>query len=170
MLSLCLIKCDQYSSWVCFKHHPKQTDSPTASKLYILLPVPQQSCPNLSSAAHCALPSWPVPLPAMPLCSPQPRGTLVFLHVAMWSERIPSKAPSSTASGVVASPTCLLKSQPNQSAVLPNWVLPHPTLLRRQRRWTAFADSPFPWPAPFHELLVFHGCQPSLASGCKAPY
>lgn len=66
--------------------------------------------PRLPSLLACSSPN------NAPLFSPAKR-TLVFLHVAMRSGRIPSKAPSSTVSGVV-SPTCLLKSQPNQSAVL----------------------------------------------------
>lgn len=103
--------------------------------------------PRFPSLLACSSPN------NAPLFSPAKR-TLVFLHVAMRSGRIPSKAPSSTVSGVV-SPTCLLKSQPNQSAVLLTGLPPTGlrTPLRRRQPGTASADSPFPQPAPFRELL-----------------
>lgn len=94
------------------------------------LPQPQ-SCTSYcqyhnSPAQICH--QWPTcPLPPglflyqqWPFVLPIEEG-LFCLHIAIWSERIPSKAPYPTAC-VVVSPTRLLKSQPNQSAVLPNWV------------------------------------------------
>lgn len=169
MLSLCLIKCDKYSSWVCFRHHPKQTDFPTASELYILLPVPQQSC-GISPR-----PPSPFPLQACsstnndPLFHPEKRDS--SFPASCYLIRVNSfQCTLIHCVCVVVSPTCLLKSQWNQSAVLPNWV-PRPPfpnfLFQRQQRWIVFADSPSPPSPHFHRLLVF--LAGSLASAWKAP-